>query len=141
MEDSANPGDHGLIRTDFPGGWITDKSNAFTGKNLEDSQKEMQNYLKKLLNFRKNSKAIHKGKTLHFAPNNGIYLLSRIFEDEIVIFIVNKNDKSVNLDTVRFEEINAGGKTFIDIQTNKRIEWKDEIELESNSSMILSTKI
>ena len=141
MEDSANPGDHGLIRTDFPGGWITDKSNAFTGKNLEESQKEMQNYLKKLLNFRKNSKAIHKGKTLHFAPNNGIYLLSRIFEDEIVIFIVNKNDKSVNLDTVRFEEVNAGGKTFIDIQTNKRIEWKDEIELESNSSMILSTKI
>ena len=47
----------------------------------------------------------------------------------------------MNLDTVRFEEINAGGKTFFDIQTNKRIEWKDEIELESNSSMILSTKI
>ena len=45
MEDSAKPGDHGLIRTDFPGGWKNDKSNAFTGDNLEDSQLEMQNYL------------------------------------------------------------------------------------------------
>ena len=90
MEDSAKPGDHGLIRTDFPGGWKNDKSNAFTGYNLENSQLEMQNYLKTLLNFRKNSKAIHEGETLHYAPKDGVYLLSRKHEDEIVIYVVNK---------------------------------------------------
>ena len=26
------PGDHGIIRTDFPGGWANDTVNAFTGK-------------------------------------------------------------------------------------------------------------
>ncbi len=54
---------------------------------MEDSQLEMQNYLKTLLNFRKNSKAIHKGETLHYAPKDGIYLLSRKYEDEIVIYV------------------------------------------------------
>jgi glycosidase len=141
MEDSDNPGDHGLIRTDFPGGWENDKSNAFTGENLEESQLEMQNYLKTLLNFRKNSKAIHKGRTLHYAPKNGVYLISRKFEDEIVIYIVNKNNKSMNLDTGRFTEIDADGKTFIDIHSKKRHEWKEKIKIEKNSSIILSTKI
>ncbi|MCL4161484.1 UNVERIFIED_CONTAM: hypothetical protein GTU68_050163, partial [Idotea baltica] len=29
MHDFDKPGDHGLIRTDFPGGWVGDKVNAF----------------------------------------------------------------------------------------------------------------
>ena len=140
MDDSAKPGDHGLIRTDFPGGWKNDKSNAFSGENLKDSQLEMQNYLKTLLNFRKNSKAIHKGKTLHYAPKNGIYLLSRKFEDEIVIYIVNKNNKSVNLDTDRFIEIDANGKTFTDIHTEQRHKWSGKIQVKNNSSIILTNK-
>ena len=78
MDDFAKPGDHGLIRTDFPGGWKGDSVNAFTGEGLSTVQKDMQDYLKKLLNFRKDSKAIHEGKTIHFAPLNGTYFLFRI---------------------------------------------------------------
>ncbi len=47
MDDSANPGDHGLIRTDFPGGWQNDAVNAFTGKGLTEDQKDMQSFLRK----------------------------------------------------------------------------------------------
>ena len=36
MNDTAKPGDHGLIRTDFPGGWQGDTVNAFTGESLTD---------------------------------------------------------------------------------------------------------
>ena len=100
----------------------------------------MQNYLKTLLNFRKNSKAIHEGETLHYAPKDGIYLLSRKYKDEIVIYIVNKNNESVNLDTDRFIEINAIGKTFTDIHTEKRYKWSGEIQIKNNSSIILSNK-
>ena len=141
MEDSANPGDHGLIRTDFPGGWKNDKSNAFTSQNLEENQLEMQNYLRTLLNFRKNSKAIHKGKTLHYAPKNGIYLLSRKFNDESVIYIVNKNKVDVLLDTKRFDEIGIEGRELYDINSGKKYTWTGKINLENNKSIILSTKI
>ena len=141
MEDSANPGDHGLIRTDFPGGWKNDKSNAFTSQNLEENQLEMQNYLRTLLNFRKNSKAIHKGKTLHYAPKNGVYLLSRKFNDESVIYIVNKNKVDVLLDTKRFDEIGIEGRELYDINSGKKYTWTGKINLENNKSIILSTKI
>ena len=51
MQDFENPGDHGLVRTDFPGGWTGDKVNAFSGSGLNEDQKDMQQYLKTILNF------------------------------------------------------------------------------------------
>ena len=139
MQDTANPGDHGLIRTDFPGGWANDDINAFTAKNLDADQINMQNYLKTLLNFRKRSKAIHKGKTLHYAPVNGVYLISRKTDDEVVIYIVNKNQENIDLDTVRFEEIGIQNKTLFDIHSENIYTWSGKIKLEKNSSIILST--
>ena len=121
MQDTANPGDHGLIRTDFPGGWKNDKKNAFTGKNLSEPEKEMQKFLKTLLNFRKNSKAIHSGKTLHFAPVDGVYLISRKKENETVIYIVNKNNSTMELDLDRFKELGVDNKVFTEIHSKKKI--------------------
>ena len=80
------------------------------------------------------------GETLHYAPKDGIYLLSRKFEDEMVIYIVNKNNKSVNLDTDRFVEIGANGKTFINIHSEKRYKWNGKIKIKNNSSIILTNK-
>ena len=139
MQDTANPGDHGLIRTDFPGGWANDEINAFTAKNLDADQINMQNYLKTLLNFRKRSKAIHKGKTLHYAPVNGVYLISRKTDDEVVLYIVNKNPENIDLDTIRFEEIGIQNKTLFDIHSENIYTWSGKIKLEKNSSIILST--
>ena len=140
MDDSENPGDHGLIRTDFPGGWDDDMVNALTGKNLNSKQLDMQNYLKSLLNFRKNSEAIHSGNTMHYAPIDGIYLLSRKKGDETVLYIVNKNDRKIELNTDRFSELNINNITFKDIYSKNKYVWGDVISLEKNSSIILSNK-
>ena len=140
MEDTANPGDHGLIRTDFPGGWKNDESNAFSGENLKNDQLEMQNYLKTILNFRKNSKAIHYGQTIHFAPIEGVYLISRQNDDETVIYIINKNklDKELNLD--RFNQLGVNNIIFTDVYTNEKYKWSNSITLKKNSSIILTNK-
>ena len=45
MQDFDKPGDHGLVRTDFPGGWAEDQVNAFSGEGLNKDQKDMQHYL------------------------------------------------------------------------------------------------
>ena len=140
MQDTAKPGDHGLIRSDFPGGWDNDQTNAFTGKNLKKDQLEMQNYLKTVLNFRKKSKAIHSGKTLHYAPINGIYVISRKNDDETVLCIINKNnfDKELNLD--RFHELKINNTILTEIYTGEKFIWKDKITLKKNSSIILTNK-
>ena len=117
IENSAKPGDHGLIRTDFPGGWKDDKVNDFTGEGLTSDQAEMQSFLKKVLNYRKNSEAIHSGKTIHFAPENGVYVLFRIKNDETVTVIMNKNEKLISLNLNRFEEVGLAGKPVKNIIT------------------------
>ncbi|MGG8494908.1 glycoside hydrolase family 13 protein [Tenacibaculum sp. TC6] len=141
MNDFEKPGDHGLVRSDFPGGWNNDTVNAFTGKGLSEQQKEMQEYVKKLLNYRKKSKAIHKGTTIHFAPEEGVYVLFRKFEKETVIHIINKNDKNYRLNLARFHEIGLSGKSLRNIITNESVVWNEFLELSQNGSIILTTDL
>lgn len=141
MQNTDKPGDHGLIRADFPGGWSGDPINAFTGKNLSKDQKNMQSFVKGLIKYRKNSKAIHKGKTIHFAPANGIYILFRVFEDEIVAIILNKNKKPLVLDLSPFAEIGLEGKTMKNVISDTSLVWKDNIRLPARGVTILTTAL
>ncbi|MBD0833423.1 glycoside hydrolase family 13 protein [Aestuariibaculum sediminum] len=140
MNDTKKPGDHGLIRSDFPGGWDGDKINAFTGKGLSDKQLDMQNFVKNLVNYRKTSEAIHNGKTIHFAPEAGIYVLFRVLNDEIVITVLNKSDKEI-FSVSRFEELNLNGKTAQNIITKTQQIWKDNLKINPNGITLLTTKL
>ena len=140
MNDTAKPGDHGLIRTDFPGGWNGDQVNAFTGKGLSKAEKEMQNFTKKMLNYRKSSKAIHEGKTVHFAPFMGTYFLFRIKDDETVVHIINKNDKPIRIDLKRYAEVGLEGKTLKNIITGEEFVWGDVFNFKEKGSIVLTTK-
>ncbi|NER16913.1 glycoside hydrolase family 13 protein [Spongiivirga citrea] len=140
MENTAKPGDHGLIRSDFPGGWTGDSTNAITGEGLTEDQKEMQSYLKKLLNYRKTSTAIHDGKTVHFGPVNGIYVIARILKDETVLLLLNKNQDEINLDLDRFKELGLSGKKMTNIISNEVITWKQNLKLPGKGAFIFSSK-
>ena len=140
MNDTAKPGDHGLIRTDFPGGFNGDKVNAFTKEGLSSDQIAMQDFVTKVLNYRKNSKAIKEGKTIHFAPLNGTYFLFRISDNETVVHIINKNNQPITVDLSRFEEVGLDGKTLKNILTGEDVNWNKTLELTNSGSLILSTK-
>jgi glycosidase len=139
MQNTAKPGDHGLIRTDFPGGWDGDATNAFTATGLSAAQLDMQQYLKTLLQFRKNSTTIHQGRTVHFSPKDGVYLMFRIMDDNIVVLILNKNDESYVLDLTNFKEIGLEEKKLTDVITGNEILWKDSLNLEEKGATILTT--
>ncbi|MFY7671736.1 glycoside hydrolase family 13 protein [Tenacibaculum sp. MEBiC06402] len=141
MNDFDKPGDHGLIRTDFPGGWEGDTVNAFTGENLDESKKDMQRFTAQLLNFRKGSKAIHKGKTLHFVPQDNTYLLARISDDETVVHILNKNEKPFDLKLNRFKELGLDGKTLKNVFTGETITWSNTLTLNHKGSYLFTTKL
>ncbi|WP_406682693.1 glycoside hydrolase family 13 protein [Seonamhaeicola sp. MEBiC1930] len=140
MDDFDKPGDHGLVRTDFPGGWRGDTVNAFTGEGLTADQKDMQAFVTKVLNYRKNSKAIHEGETVHFAPQNGIYMLFRTLGEETVVHIINKNENPTTLDLSRFDEIGLNEKTLKNIITGESLVWNGLLEFKEKGSVILTTK-
>ncbi|TCK65197.1 glycosidase [Winogradskyella wandonensis] len=141
MDDFEIPGDHGLIRTDFPGGWQGDTVNAFTGEGLTEDQKDMQAFITKLFNFRKNSKAIHDGKTVHFAPFVGTYFLYRTLGDETVVLILNKNEKPITIDLNYQSEMGLKGKTLTNVITGESQLWGDVLELKQKGVTLLTTKM
>ncbi|MDG2281106.1 MAG: glycoside hydrolase family 13 protein [Flavicella sp.] len=141
MNDFDKPGDHGLVRTDFPGGWSGDEKNAFTGEGLNSQEKEMQSFLKTLLNYRKDSQALHHGKTIHFAPEDGVYVLFRKSEDEILAIILNKNKESITLDLNRFSEIGLNGESVKNIHSKEEFIWDKELNLSSEGVYIITTKL
>ena len=141
MNDTAKPGDHGLIRTEFPGGWADSEVNAFTGEGLSADQKDMQNFLKKILNYRKNSEAIKSGKTIHFAPENGVYLISRISDNEKVVLVLNKNAETSTLDLQRFEELGLQNSKMKNLISGEEFNWSDSLELPERGAYFFTTKL
>lgn len=106
LENDAAPGDHGIIRSDMPGGWAGDAASAFTGEGLTDDQREVQSHLKTLLRWRRSSEVIARGKTIHFAPQEGVYVYGRYDEEgNRVAVVMNKNESSVKLPTGRYREL------------------------------------
>ena len=140
MNDFAKPGDHGLIRTDFPGGWEGDAVNAFTGEGLTEAENDMQSFIKKLFNYRKNSKAIHDGETVHFAPFVGTYFMYRTLGDETVVLILNKNEEIITIDLNYQKEMGLKGKTLKNIITGETKLWGDVLELKSKGVTVFTTK-
>lgn len=140
MDDFKKPGDHGLIRTDFPGGWNGDSVNAFTGKGLTADQKDMQLFLKKVLNYRKSSKAMHEGKTIHFAPRGGLYVLFRMYEDEVVAIFLNKSDRT-SVASEMVKEIGIEGKKVKNIITGDEMTWQGELKINPKGVTLFTTKL
>lgn len=137
-----NPGteDHGIIRSDFPGGWANDSVNAFTGQGLSARELDAQDFVKRLLNWRKQSAVIHHGKLKHFVPEEGTYVYFRILEDDVVMVAINKNDQDITLDTSRFIEVLKGKKSATDVLSNKSQKLKEHIMLPAKTAMIYEIK-
>lgn len=133
--------DHGVIRSDFPGGWKGDKVNAFTGKGLSAEAKDMQQYTKKILHWRKGNTVISQGSLVHYAPENGVYAYFRAYQGKTVMVVLNKNEKETALSLDRFADNLAGvaeGHNIIDGK-DYRMD-KEALSLPAKSAMILELK-
>ena len=140
LMSNSIPGNHGSIRECFPGGWAGDKVNAFTGEGLSDQAKEAQSFMRKLLNWRKGSKAIAEGKLKQFYPSESVFVYFRYTDDELVMVLLNKNDKAISLATDRFAEILDKGRTGTNVLTGEAITIGDSIEVAPYAPIIIECK-
>lgn len=135
----SNTGDdsHGNIRSDFPGGWKGDKVNAFTGEGLSNQQREAQEFMRKLLNWRKTATAIHHGHLKHFIPQNGLYIYFRYTDNQKIMVVMNKTDKSQQLDLEQFNEMNIQGTKGRDILSNTSILFEKTLTIDAKQALII----
>lgn len=144
ISDSSKPGDHGVLREDFPGGWDHDKKNAFTDL-LTDKQIESKAFLKNLLNWRKTCSAIHFGGLKHFAPSyeNELYAILRYDKKSIVLLVMNndtKKKKIVPNNYIKEVHSKLSDKLAVDVVNGKDLNINNSISIDSKSFLLLELK-
>lgn len=125
------------IRQDFPGGWAIDGNNAFNQTGRTATQEQYHSITKKLLNWRKNTPAIHYGKTIHFLPHNNIYVYFRILNEQVVMVVLNNSDQNQELKLDRFAEVLQNKKKGTDVLSGQTIELKEKLVLSGKSALVL----
>jgi glycosidase len=137
-----NPGtdEHTVIRSDFPGGWSDDKVNGFTSSGLTDQEKEAQQFVHTLLNWRKNNAVIHSGKLMHFAPVKGVYVYFRYNDAKKVMVILNANKEAHELSLEPYREMLKGISSGRDIFSDKECALGDTLMLPEAGPVILELK-
>lgn len=138
----ANPGtdSHGVIRSDFPGGWTGDEANGFTGDGLTGLQREAQALTRRLLNWRKNATAIHRGKLTQFVPEDATYTYFRHDGRQKVMVVINKSRDVRPLDVGRFAELIDGEREGRDVLTDRQYPLDASFAVPARTALVLELR-
>jgi glycosidase len=137
LMSSPKKRDDGRVRADFPGGWPGDRVNGFTGQGLSKAQKQAQQFVAQLLNWRKKSPAVHYGRLLHFAPEHGTYVYFRYDGQSKVMVVFNKNSKPATLDLSRFAEVLNLPSRATDVLAGRSLSLATSLTVPARSATIL----
>ena len=131
---------HGTLRADFPGGWKEDKRNAFTSTGRTQEENELVNYLSKVFTWRKNTKAIHEGRLMHFVPENGAYVYFRYTDAESIMVVTNNTTQEKTLALDRFKERISGYQLGKEVVSEKTFNLNQSITIPANTTYIIELK-
>ncbi len=130
----------GKMRKDFPGGWQGDQINGFKGVGLTAAQLDVQQFMKKLVNWRKGKDVIHNGLLKHYYPMDNFYVYFRYSAKETVMVILNLNSEEKTLNTSRFAESLKGFTSAKEVMSGNAVNDLNNIILPAKTSMILELK-
>ena len=135
MKGVSNP--DGWVRLDFPGGWKGDKKNAFTQVGLTSDEISVQELVKKLANFRKNSSAIKTGKMMQYVPADGLYVYFRYDEKQTIMCIMNTDSTSKQIDFKKYAERTMGFSKASDVINNNDYNTSDKFLIPAKEMLVL----
>jgi glycosidase len=137
LMQSPTERDDGRVRADMPGGWPGDAANAFTGAGLSAEQRDMQDWVRRLFNWRKGERLVHDGALMQYAPLEGVYVFFRYDAGRTVMVVLNKNDKPVELALSRFAERIPAGSHAHDPLSGRSHTLGEHLALPARSPLIL----
>lgn len=129
--------DHGIIRSDFPGGWPSDsEKNAFSGKGLSDDELWAQERVKTLLALRQSHPHLFKGELKHYAPVDGVYTYFRLAEDTAQKLMVILNKKTVDLSLAKYAEVLGTDVSITRVSDGQTFNASETISLPAMSANV-----
>lgn len=127
----------GNVRKDFPGGWPGDTRNAFEPSGRTELENQALDFMKKVLNWRKNNDVIAKGSLKHFVPRNGAYVYTRSYQGKSVLVILNGKNSGNTISLDQYAEVLKDYKQGKDVVTGKIVPLQKELTLAARESLIL----
>ncbi len=137
---TGNAQPDGNVRQDISGGWKEDKINQFVDSGRTRNENDIFNYIKKLANYRRSSKALQTGKLTQFIPEEGVYVFFRYDQEKKIMVVLNTNKSEKKILTKRFKEFLSGAKLLKDIVSEEVINDYNKIAIDKNSIRILEIK-
>jgi glycosidase len=131
------PGNYEGHRFDFPGGWSTDKHNAFTVEGRTKSENDVFDYLKCLLNYRKSNPVLQNGLMKQFIPENGIYVFFRYNNDKTIMIVANNKLQNNVIELKRFSEMLKGKTSGTEITSGEKFSLQNSIQIPAKSVLII----
>ncbi len=127
---------HPTLRVDFPGGWEGDAVNLFDHSQHEGAQKEVFDFTRTLMNWRKSKEVIHTGKTLHFIDRDNTYAYFRYNANDVVFVYINNSDVEHTVPWGRYTEISEGLTEGRDVITGESVQM-DGMKVKPMSVLIV----
>jgi glycosidase len=138
MKNFANP--DGKVRDDFPGGWPKDKANKFTAEGRTKQEQEAFEYVRRFAQWRKESRAVHFGRTTQFVPENGVYTYARRGKGQSVLVILNFSEKGNKVDMARFAECYGEATQGVDVATQQTFALSGKLDMAPWSVLVLDLR-
>jgi len=134
--------DHGSLRQEFPGGFSNDKRNAFNKDERNEQENDIFNFTQKVLEIRKNSDALQKGKLIHYPPKDEVYYYFRIKDGKKVLVIINNNKTTIQFNPVLISYQFENKNSLVDLMSGDEIKISHDfkIPLEANGVRIFEMK-
>jgi glycosidase len=120
---------HGELRAPFPGGFPNDSRDAFTSLGRTEYENNFYNFLKKLIELRKNHPALSNGWLIHYPPESNNYFYFRISDKEKIFVVANNNEKEFELDLSMIKHQFNGYDSLTNLITNEVIQIGDHPKL------------
>ena len=139
IKGSKEKGDADL-RKDFPGGWPDDLRSAFTPMGRTPTENKYFDFTAQLFNWRKSEPVIHHGKTMHYAPQNEVYVYFRYTDTKSIMVILNANDEAQTLDLSRYKQRIGSATEAKDVFSGARVNLSNSLKIPPKSSSIISFK-
>ncbi len=127
-------------RIDFPGGWKGDRRNLFTGKRRTKKETDVYRHARKLFNWRKTSRAVHRGRTMQYLPHRNSYAFFRYLPGEAVFVFINGSDQPRPVEWGRYTERTAGFTAGTNILDGSTVRVGRELTVPARSSLVVEFK-
>ena len=127
----------GNVRKDFPGGFPGDTRCAFTTEGRTKAENDMFRWTARLLHWRQGNEVITKGKQTQFIPQNGVYVVSRPYNGNNVMTVINGTSKAATMKAERYAEIIGDAQEATNILTGHKINISKDVKLAPRGVMVL----